>query len=120
MTKQISKKNKKTIEAQNKRSSLTSRMIFGSLVSSDFIVKHWLKIFTLMLLIMIMISTKYQCQTGMETIKKLSNRLDVVKTERIREHSTYMSRIRESAMQQLADSVMPGLTVQQQPPYRLE
>lgn len=118
MTKSPSPKNARP--GKGKKPSLASRMVFGSLISSDFIVKHWLKIFTLMLLIMIMISTKYQCQTGMETIKKLNNRLEVVKTERIRERSTYMSRIRESAMQQLADSVMPGLTVQEQPPYKLE
>lgn len=94
-------------------------MLFGSLVSSDFIVKHWLKIFCLLLLVMIYISTKYQCQTGMESIKKLNARLEVMKTERIRERSTYMSRIRESAMQSLADSIKPGLRVQEQPPYHI-
>ena len=58
-------------------------------------------------------------KTDMETISKLTTQLEVVKTERIRQRSTYMSRIRESAMQELADSIRPGLTVQEQPPYHL-
>lgn len=105
---------------KTKKKSLAKSLLFGSVISSDFIVRHWLKLFTLLILIMIYISTKYQCQTGMETISKLTSRLEVVKTERIAEHSLYMSRIRESAMQQLADSVRPGLQVQEQPPYRLK
>ena len=104
---------------KGRKPSIARRLIFGSVISSDFIVKHWLKIFVLMLLIMIYISTKYRCQTDMETISKLTTQLEVVKTERIRQRSTYMSRIRESAMQELADSIRPGLTVQEQPPYHL-
>lgn len=118
----MTKTSRQNSEKQQKarKPSIVRRLIFGSVISSDFIVRHWLKIFVLMLLIMIYISTKYQCQTDMETISKLTNRLEVVKTERIRERSTYMSRIRESAMQQLADSIHPGLTVQEQPPYHVE
>lgn len=107
-------------ERKPRKQSIARRIIFGSVISSDFIVRHWLKIFVLLLLIMIYISTKYQCQTDMETIRRLSNQLEVVKTERIRQRSTYMSRIRESAMQQLADSVHPGLVVQEQPPFHLD
>ena len=109
-----------SVARRQKKQSLGRKFIFGSVISSDFIVRHWLKIFVLMLMIMIYISTKYQCQTGMETIRRLSNRLEVVKTERIRQRSTYMSRIRESAMQELADTVHPGLTVQEQPPFELK
>lgn len=112
-------KNKDKKGAGRKRPSIARRLIFGSVISSDFIVRHWLKIFVLMLLVMIYISTKYQCQTDMEQIRKLTNELEVVKTERIRQRSTYMSRIRESAMQELADSIHPGLTVQEQPPFHL-
>ena len=55
----------------------------------------------------------------METIQRLERELEVAKTERIREKSTYMSRIRESRMQHKVDSLRLGLTVQEQPPFRL-
>lgn len=96
------------------RSALT-----GDMLSSDFFKKHLLKIFIGLVLVMVYISTKYECMTGMETIRTLENRLEVIKTEHIRERSHYMSRIRESSMSEIADSVRPGLAVQQQPPYIL-
>lgn len=92
-------------------------MLTGGVVSSDFFYKHKLKIFVVLVLAMFYISTKYQCQTGMETIRKLEEKLDVAKAESIRERSKYMSRIRESSMAALADSIRPGLAVQQQPPF---
>lgn len=94
-------------------------ILHGGLVSSDFFSKHKLKIFIAVVLVMIYISTKYQALTGMETIQRLERELEVVKTERIRERSHYMSRIRESSMAAIADSVRPGLSVQDQPPYTL-
>ena len=113
-------------DKQNIRKSITGtsanaiRGIFtGSVVNSDFFFRHKLKIFVLLVLMMLYISTKYECMTGMESIRKLETKLEVIKTERIREKSFYMSRIRESSMTQIADSVRPGLCVQQQPPYHL-
>lgn len=91
----------------------------GGVVSSDFFYKHKLTIFMLLVLVIFYIATKYQCQTGMETIQKLEKELEVVKTERIRQSSYYMSRIRESSMAAIADSIRPGLRVQQQPPFIL-
>jgi hypothetical protein len=108
----------KTAQKQKKQ-SLTARVLYGNVVSSEFFSRHWMKIFILVVLVMIYISNKYQCMTSMENIKKLEAELEVAKTERIRERSTYMSRIRESAMQELVDTVMPGLAVQEQPPYEL-
>lgn len=95
-------------------------ILFGGVVSSDFFYRHKLKLFVILVLVMFYISTKYQCQTGMQTIRKLENRLEVVKTESIRERSLYMSRIRESSMTRLADSIHPGLAVQTQPPFVIE
>lgn len=120
MAKNIKKKKETVRDSIKKAPGRTIRsFLFGDVVSSDFFYKHKLKIFVALVLIMFYISTKYQCQTGMETIRKLENRLEVVKTESIRERATYMSRIRESSMAALADSVRPGLSVQQQPPYVL-
>lgn len=92
-------------------------VLTGGIISSDFFYKHKLKLFVALVLIMFYISTKYQCMTGLETIRNLEKRLEVVKTEHIREQSRYMSRIRESSMAALADSIRPGLAVQQQPPF---
>ncbi|MCH5220481.1 MAG: hypothetical protein J1F20_07920 [Muribaculaceae bacterium] len=94
-------------------------VLTGGILSSDFFFRHMLKIFVLGALLMFYISTKYQSMTGMESIRRLEKQLEVVKTERIRERSRYMSRIRESSMATLADSVRPGLSIQQQPPFVL-
>lgn len=121
MTKKTSKNKKSvrnTLSSAPKRTLLS--MLTGGVVSSDFFYKHKLKIFVFLILVMFYISTKYQCLTGMETIKRLENELEVVKTESIRERSEYMSRVRESAMAELADSICPGLSVQPQPPYELQ
>lgn len=114
-----SNKPKKSVKQQlAKAPARTIRTVLtGGVFNSDFFYRHMLKIFIFLVLVIFYISTKYQCQTGMETIRKLENRLEVVKTESIRERSLYMSRIRESAMTRLADSIHPGLAVQQQPPY---
>lgn len=96
------------------------RFLRGNVVTSEWFSQHWMKAFVLVLLMMVYITTKYQSMTAMERIKDLEKELAVVKTERIRERSTYMSRTRERAMQQLVDSVLPGLGVQEQPPYRIK
>lgn len=99
---------------------VAGHVLYGNVVTSEFFVRHWLKLFMLLVLVMIYISTSYQCKTLMEEIRTLENELLVVRTERIRERSEYMSRTRESAMQHLVDSVRPGLTVQEQPPFALD
>ena len=96
------------------------RILHGNIVTSDFFAKHKLAIFAIMTLTMFYIITKYQCMTGIETIRKLETELEIVKTERIRERSTYMSRIRESSMAALADSVHPGLSIHVAPPYEIK
>lgn len=109
-----------TNQKSKKQISLKDRlhgMFMGSFVSLRFVKKHWVTLFVTLVLIMTYISTKYQCMTDMETIAKLHKELDVAQTERIREQSTFRSRIRESAMQELVDSLLPGLGVQEQPPY---
>lgn len=95
------------------------RTIHGNVLRLEFFTRHWLVLFLILVMLMVYISSKYQCMTAMEEIRKLDNELAIVKTERIRHHSTYMSRTRESAMQSTVDSLMPGLRVQSRPPYSL-
>lgn len=66
---------------------------------------------------MVYITNRYQCLTRMEEIRKLEHELEIVQTERIRERSEYMSRIRESSMQELVDTMHLNLRVQDKPPY---
>ena len=95
------------------------RLIHGQFMSSDFFARHWLPVLVTVVLIMTYIASKYICQTRMEQINKLTKELEIVKAERVRVRSLYMGRTSESAMQHLVDSVIPGLAVQERPPYKI-
>ncbi len=56
----------------------------------------------------------------MEEIRRLETELEIVKTERLRVRSAYMSNTRESSMQHLIDSLGLNLRVQDRPPFKLE
>ncbi len=97
--------------------TIFSRIVHGQLISSDLFIRNWLLILTAVVLIMMYITNKYNTQTKMEEIRSLKRELQIVKTERIRVRSAYMSRIRESGMQELVDSFGLGLTIRERPPY---
>lgn len=99
--------------------NLFQKMMKGRFLSSDFFLRHWMSVFLIMGAVLIYITNRYQCLTKMEEIRKLEQELEVVETERIRERSTYMSRIRESSMQEMVDTMHLHLKIQEQPPYRL-
>ena len=99
---------------------LVSRVIHGKFFSIDFFRRHWGAVLGVVIMLMIYITSRYSCQTQMETIQRLQTELEVAKTERIREKSAYMSRIRESVMQHKIDSLGLNLTVQEQPPYKIQ
>ncbi len=106
-------------EASLSRQSILRGALHGRILSLDFMRRNWLLVLAVTAMLMIYITSRYTCQTQMETIQHLEHDLEVVKTERIREKSTYMSRIRESQMQHMADSMHLGVTIQEQPPFRL-
>ena len=105
--------------SEQPRQGLLQRVLYGNMVSTDFFVRHWIKVFLLVVIAMIFISTKYQCMTAMDKIKQLQDSLNIARTESVRERSTYMSRTRESAMKHLVDSVFPGLAVPEHPAFIL-
>lgn len=105
--------------AKRGRLSIMRRALHGRMLSLDFFSRHWLWVLTIVVMLMIYITSRYTCQTQMEDIQRLTRELEVAKTERVREKSVYMSRIRESQMQHLADSMRLGVTIQEQPPYRI-
>lgn len=76
-------------------------------------------VLTVTAMLMVYITSRYTCQTQMEDIRRLERELEIAKTERIREKSAYMSRIRESQMQHMADSLRLGLRIIERPPYRI-
>ena len=96
------------------------RTLHGRILSSDFFINHWKSVLLALFMILIYINNRYQCATRMEHIRKLEQRLEIVETERIRERSEYMSRIRESSMQELVEQMRLGLAIQDQPPYKIK
>ncbi|MBD5256553.1 MAG: hypothetical protein HDS50_02830 [Bacteroides sp.] len=105
---------------ENESPNLIVRIRSGQIISSDFFAHNWLSVFTCVMVIMFYITNKYNCQTKMEEINRLRTELEIVKTERLRVRSTYMSNSRESYMQHLIDSLGLNLHVQERPPFKLE
>lgn len=99
--------------------NIIKKFMFGQMLSLDFFKRHWVSVFVVVVAILIYITNRYQCLTRMEDIRKLEQDLEIVETERIRERSTYMSRIRESSMQEMVDTMHLNLRIQDQPPYKL-
>lgn len=96
------------------------RILRGQLITSDFFVNNAVALAFGVLVLLGYISSKYEMQTRMETLRKYNNELETVRAERVRARSLYMGRIRESSMQQLVDSLHLGLHIQDRPPYELK
>ena len=95
------------------------RTLHGRIISIDFFRRDWWVVLGVVVMLMVYITNRYTCQTQMERIRSLERELEVAKTERVRAKSAYMSKIRESSIQEMVDSLGLGITVQEQPPYRL-
>lgn len=104
---------------KRKPTTVLQHLVHGRVVSSDLFTRHWLFILTLMAVIVLYITDKYENQTSMEEIRRLNTVLEIAKTECVRERSEFMSRTRESSMQSLVDSLSLGLHVQDRPPFKL-
>lgn len=94
-------------------------ILHGRFITSGLFKRYFFGVLLAVALILMSISVRYDCVTGMETIASLRTRLEVVRTELQRERSAYMSTTRESAMQQRVDSLGLGLGIQQRPPYKI-
>lgn len=99
---------------------LSLEIFMGDIISSKFFIRYkYLMVFAAACLIFY-ISFQYECKTRLETIDDLRSELARVRSECIRQQSTYHSRIRESVMQQMVDSMGLGLCVQNQPPFSIK
>lgn len=110
---------KKTTKARQKKSHYILKMFRGQVISSDFFARHWLPILIFIIVMMVYITTKFTYRTNIEKIEALQKQLEIVQNESSRERSSFMSRIRETSMQQLVDSLGLDLRVQPQPPYTI-
>lgn len=109
----------KSKTTQKKRKDIFWRIIHGQLLTVDFFKRHWWKILVAVGMVVVYISTKYQCQTRMVAIDKLKTELEIVKNQSITERSRYMGSTRESAMQELVDTLHLNLKKQDQPPFKI-
>lgn len=94
-------------------------LLRGQVISVGFIMRYWLLLAVGIVFILIYITNKYTCQTSMERIQQLEQRLEVVNSEKMRERSLYMSRTTEISMQKRLDSLHLDLKIQEQPPFKL-
>ncbi|MCH5245162.1 MAG: hypothetical protein J1E84_01765 [Muribaculaceae bacterium] len=99
--------------------SIIGKVLRGQVISVESFARYWYIVLLAIVIPMTYITTKYECQTKMEEIRRLERDLEIVKTERIRAKSHYMSRTRESSMNQLLDSMHLQLHVQDTPPFKI-
>lgn len=113
----IGKKQGKSSQANETSGTLMRQLLHGQVVSSDFFARNWIALLLVVMMIMIYIAGKYTCQTKMEQVSRLTYELETVRAERIRAKSEYMGKVRESAMQQMVDTLHLGLRIQETPPF---
>lgn len=109
----------KISDASHQISNASSRIAQGRVMSSRFFKKYFFQTTFFVCMVMVYISNRYDCVTGMETISALNTELAIAKTELQSERSAFMSSTRESAMQKLVDTLHLGLGIQERPPYQI-
>ncbi len=102
-----------------KKTPYIVRVFRGQVISSDFFARHWLPVLIFIIVMMVYITTKFTYRTNIEKIEMLTKQLEIVQNESQRERSLFMSRIRETSMQQMVDSLHLNLRVQPQPPFKI-
>lgn len=103
--------------APRRQTSFMARLFRGQLLSSDFFARNWLAVLITTVVLLLYITNKYVSLTNLEKIDSLRSRLEIVQNEKAHERSRFMGRIRETAMQQVVDSLGLNLKVQTQPPF---
>lgn len=104
---------------EQKKDNIFTRIIEGRLVTGTFFARHWLQILVIISMMLVYITNRYSCQRSMEEIRSLNERLSIVQSESYRVRGLYMSRIRESEMREMLDTLHMGLSVQSRPPYHI-
>ncbi len=97
------------------RDLLHGRLFF----SYDFFSRYWFYVVLITVLIVAYISMKYDTQNKMNELQRLEVDLNNAKTDCVEASARYNSRIRESQMVDMVDTMHINLTAPDQPPYRL-
>lgn len=107
-------------QRQRKKSDFLYRATYGQVISINFFLRHWLIVISVMGLVIFYIAGNYMVRENRDEIERLRRQLAIVKTERIRVRENYMSRIRESSMTQMIDSLELDLRIQNETPYYID
>ena len=86
----------------------------------DFFKRYWFYILAATIMMLMYISNKYVCQSSLAQLGELETDLNNAKTDCVDASSKYNSRILESNMKALVDTMRLDITVPDQPPYKLE
>lgn len=105
--------------AKEKKDNWIKRILQGRVVSLVFFKKNLPVVVLSLFMIICLIANKYQCQTQIEEIMRLTKDLNNAKTERVKASSDYNSKIRETQMRQLIDTMHLDLSMPERPPYKL-
>lgn len=95
------------------------RFFFGEYITSKLFLNHKVSVVLIVVVLLCYINSGYVMKTKREKIKNLKTELAIVRSESIRQQSYYNSRIRESEMIHMIDSIGLDLIAQKQPPYSL-
>lgn len=88
-------------------------------ITLDFFKHNWVYIVAATLMMLMYISNKYVCQSNLAQLGQLKKDLNNAKTDCVDASSKYNSRILESNMKELVDTMHLDITVPDQPPYKL-
>ena len=108
--------NKNTSKNQSIKHFFRS-MLYGEIVPITMVRRYFGMLIIVLLLAMGYIANKFMCQLDMESIRKLKVELARVKTDYVNASASYYSRIRETEMRELADSMGLGLKSPDCPPF---
>ena len=83
----------------------------GDGVSSLFFRDHLLTTCLFLIAGLLVIAMRFECLTSANKIDRLNDQINVMRTEKQRQRSQYMTQVRESAMMHLVDSLNLGLAL---------
>lgn len=100
--------------------TIVQRTLQGRLfLTLDFFKRNWFYILAATLMMLMYISNKYECQSSLAEVGRLKVELNNAKTDCVDASSKYNSKILESNMQVLVDTMRLDITAPDQPPYQL-
>ena len=88
-------------------------------LSFDFFRRYWFYVVMVTIMALAYISLKYDTQNKMSELRRLKVELNNAKTDCVDASARYNSKIRESQMTQLLDTMHIDLSAPEQPPYKL-